>query len=89
MNVLRQTGAFVLAAAIKALHPEVRLGEGEAADDGFYYDTDREDGQLTIDQLPAIDAKMKEIINTRRLKDQHEARPMRKRPSPMSRTRCS
>ncbi|KRN24843.1 threonine--tRNA ligase [Lacticaseibacillus camelliae] len=62
LNVLRQTGAFVLAAAIKALHPEVRLGEGEAADDGFYYDTDREDGQLTIDQLPAIDAKMKEII---------------------------
>ncbi|WP_203628090.1 threonine--tRNA ligase [Lacticaseibacillus mingshuiensis] len=62
LNVLRQTAAFVLAAAIKDLHPEVRLGEGQADEDGFFYDTDRDDGQLTIDQLPAIEAKMAAIV---------------------------
>ncbi|WP_262314841.1 threonine--tRNA ligase [Lacticaseibacillus parakribbianus] len=62
LAVLRQTGAFVLAAAIKALHPETRLGKGAAQEDGFFYDTDRDDRQLTIDELPAIADKMAEIV---------------------------
>ncbi|WP_125702918.1 threonine--tRNA ligase [Lacticaseibacillus daqingensis] len=61
LTVLRQTGAFVMAAAIKALHGDVRLGAGEATDDGFFYDTDRDGGQLTVDQLPAIADKMAAI----------------------------
>ncbi|WP_203632491.1 threonine--tRNA ligase [Lacticaseibacillus suibinensis] len=62
LNVLRQTGAFALAAAIKALHPEVKLGQGEATDDGFFYDTDRQEGQLTVDQLPAISDKINALV---------------------------
>lgn len=61
LTVLRQTGAFLLAAAIHALHPDVQLGGGAATDDGFYYDTDRQGSQLTVDQLPALKAKMAEL----------------------------
>ncbi|WP_390406863.1 threonine--tRNA ligase [Lacticaseibacillus jixiensis] len=62
LTVLRQTATFVLAAAIKDLFPEVRLGQGEAQDDGFFYDTDKDNGQLTVDQLPQIKAKMQDLI---------------------------
>ncbi|WP_179395173.1 threonine--tRNA ligase [Lacticaseibacillus absianus] len=62
LAVLRETGAFIMAAAIKALHPEVRLGQGATQDDGFFYDTDRDDGQLTVDQLPAIADKMAALV---------------------------
>ncbi|KRL43875.1 threonine--tRNA ligase [Lacticaseibacillus manihotivorans] len=62
LEVLRQTATFVLAAAIKDLFPEVRLGQGESQEDGFFYDTDKDNGQLTVDQLPAIKAKMAEIV---------------------------
>ncbi|MFD1484156.1 threonine--tRNA ligase [Lacticaseibacillus baoqingensis] len=62
LAVLRQTATFVLAAAIKELYPDVRLGQGEAQADGFFYDTDKDDGQLTVDQLPEIKAKMAEIV---------------------------
>lgn len=61
LTVLRQTGAFLLAATIHALHPDVQLGGGAATADGFYYDTDRQGSQLTVDQLPALKAKMAEL----------------------------
>lgn len=61
LDVLRQTSAFLLAAAVKSLHGEVQLGVGAATDDGFYYDTDRDGGQLTIDQLPALKDEMAKL----------------------------
>ena len=62
LTVLRQTAAFVLAAALKALYPDIHFGKGQAIEDGFYYDTDRADGQVSVDDLPTVQKKMEEII---------------------------
>ena len=35
---LRHSAAHILASAVKALYPEVKLAIGPAIEDGFYYD---------------------------------------------------
>ncbi|WDF83540.1 threonine--tRNA ligase [Lacticaseibacillus pabuli] len=62
LAVLRHTAAFVLADALNQLFPGLRFGEGTATEDGFFYDTDKDDGQVAVTDLPAIKSKMQEII---------------------------
>ncbi len=62
LKVLRHTAAFVLADALSQLFPGLRFGQGAATDDGFFYDTDKDDGQVAVTDLPAIKAKMAEIV---------------------------
>lgn len=50
-----------MAQAVKELYPEAKLGIGPAIENGFYYDFDLPQ-QLTPEDLPKIEAKMKEII---------------------------
>ena len=35
---------------------------GVTTEDGFYYDTDRADGQVSVDDLPTVQKKMEAII---------------------------
>lgn len=63
LQVLRNTAAFVLGAAIKKLHADVHFGEHQANDDGFYLDTDRAAGQIAISELPDIKKAMQKIIS--------------------------
>ena len=63
IQVLRNTAAFVLGAAIKKLHADVHFGEHQANDDGFYLDTDRAAGQIAISELPEIKKAMQKIIS--------------------------
>ena len=58
----RHSLAHILAKAIMSLYPKTKLTIGPAIDDGFYYDIDL-DENLTPDHFPAIEKKMKEIIN--------------------------
>ncbi|MYV05207.1 threonine--tRNA ligase [Furfurilactobacillus milii] len=62
LTVLRHTASQVLANALHQLYPEMHFGQGEASDDGFSFDTDNADHQVSSDDLPAIEAKMKEIV---------------------------
>ncbi|WP_127850136.1 threonine--tRNA ligase [Lacticaseibacillus hulanensis] len=62
LEVLRHTAAFVLADALFQLFPGLRFGQGASTDDGFFYDTDKDDGQVAVTDLPAIKDKMKAII---------------------------
>jgi len=58
------SSAHLMAEALEALYPGVRLGIGPPIDAGFYYDVDlsaTDKGSLTADDLPAIEAKMKEL----------------------------
>ncbi|WP_125570626.1 threonine--tRNA ligase [Lacticaseibacillus songhuajiangensis] len=64
LKVLRHTAAFVLADALSQLFPGIRFGQGAATDDGFFYDTDKDDGQVAVTDLEAIKAKMQEIIKS-------------------------
>jgi hypothetical protein len=53
----------VLAEAVQALWPDTQITFGPATDDGFYYDfAPGERGPFTDEDLPAIEAKMREII---------------------------
>jgi threonyl-tRNA synthetase len=61
LEVLRHSTSHVMAQAVIELFPGVKLGIGPAIEDGFYYDFDLPE-KLTPEDLPKIEAKMKEII---------------------------
>ena len=57
LAVLRNTGAFLLAAAVHKSFPSYHLGEGKAQEDGFFYDTDNPadgENQIAVTDLPAL-----------------------------------
>lgn len=62
LEILRHSAAHLLAQAIKRLHPDTHFGVGPAIDNGFYYDTDRPAGQVSVDEFPEIEAEMKKIV---------------------------
>lgn len=62
IEVARHSLAHMLAAAVKGVYPDVKFGMGPAIVDGFYYDFDLGENKLSPDDLPKIEAKMKEII---------------------------
>ena len=55
------SSAHIMAEALEALYPKVKLGIGPAIDNGFYYDVDLGDRVLSSDELPKIEQKMKEL----------------------------
>ena len=61
LEPLRHSTAHVLAHAVRELFPGVKLGIGPAIESGFYYDFDLPT-QITPEDLPKIEEKMREII---------------------------
>lgn len=61
LDVLRHSAAHILAAAVKELYPSCKLGMGPSIEDGFYYDFDNI--QITNEDLPKIESKMRELIS--------------------------
>ena len=61
LGPMRHSAAHVLAEAVLDLFPGTKLGIGPVIDDGFYYDFDLP-RPLTPDDLPAIEARMRESI---------------------------
>ncbi|ARW20047.1 Threonine--tRNA ligase [Pediococcus pentosaceus] len=59
------SAALVLTSAIESIYPGVHFGEIGNGEHGFYVDTDKVDQQISIDQLPAIEDKMKDIIKSK------------------------
>ncbi|MEE2954115.1 MAG: threonine--tRNA ligase [Bacteroidota bacterium] len=55
------SSAHIMAEALEALYPGIKLGIGPAIDNGFYYDVDLGDHILSLDELPGIEKKMKEL----------------------------
>ena len=64
LELARHDFAHVLAEAVQALWPGTQITFGPATDDGFYYDVKAPDTRepFSIDDLPAIEEKMREII---------------------------
>jgi len=64
LELVRHDYAHVLAEAVQALFPGTQITFGPATDDGFYYDfaPPADHGPFTEDDLPRIEAKMREII---------------------------
>jgi threonyl-tRNA synthetase len=61
LELARHDFAHVLAEAVQALFPGTQITFGPSTDDGFYYDFAPQ-RPFTEDDLPAIEAKMREII---------------------------
>lgn len=55
------SSAHLLAEALEEVYPGVKLGIGPPVSNGFYYDIDLGDKQLREEDLPALEAKMKEL----------------------------
>ncbi|MDR2857295.1 MAG: threonine--tRNA ligase, partial [Novosphingobium sp.] len=62
LELARHDYAHVLAEAVQALHPGTQITFGPSTDDGFYYDFAPKERPFTDEDLPAIEAKMREII---------------------------
>jgi threonyl-tRNA synthetase len=62
LDTMRHSTAHVLAKAVQRLYPGSALGVGPTIEDGFYYDIDVAGKQLSIDDLPAIEAEMRRIV---------------------------
>jgi threonyl-tRNA synthetase len=62
LHVLRHSTAHVMAQAVCDLYPGTKYAVGPAIDAGFYYDFELPK-PLSTDDLPAIDARMRELID--------------------------
>jgi len=61
LELIRHDVAHVLAMAVQELFPGTQVTIGPAIEDGFYYDFAR-DTPFTPEDLPKIEAKMREIV---------------------------
>ncbi len=78
LAVLRHSAAHVLAAAVRQLFPDARIGFGPPIQDGFYYDFEVA-RPFTPDDLRAIEERMRDVVGadypfTREEVDRAEAR---------------
>lgn len=55
------SSAHLLAEALEAVYPGIKLGIGPPIDNGFYYDIDFGDHAISADDFPKIEAKMLEL----------------------------
>jgi threonyl-tRNA synthetase len=60
LDVLRHSGAHVLATAVRRLRPDAKIGFGPAIEDGFYYDFEVEK-PFTPEDLAAFEAEMRKV----------------------------
>lgn len=58
------SSAHLMAEALEALYPGVKLGIGPSIDSGFYYDIDLGDRVLKEEELKKIEDKMRELAKT-------------------------
>jgi threonyl-tRNA synthetase len=65
LPLIRHDAAHVMAEAVQALYPGTQVTIGPVIENGFYYDFARNQ-PFTPDDLPAIEAKMREIIQQNR-----------------------
>ncbi|KKL19039.1 hypothetical protein LCGC14_2469480, partial [marine sediment metagenome] len=64
LELIRHDLAHIMARAVQEIWPDVKVTIGPVIDKGWYYDFDRAE-PFTPEDLGAIEAKMREIINLR------------------------
>src|SRR5215208_5245108 len=61
LDVLRHSGAHILATAVRRLRPDAKIGFGPAIEDGFYYDFEV-DKPFTPDDLATFEKEMASVV---------------------------
>ena len=64
LELIRHDCAHIMARAVQEIWPDVKVTIGPVRDQGWFYDFDREE-PFTPEDLGAIEARMKQIINAR------------------------
>ena len=62
LDTIRHDASHVMAEAVQELFPGTQVTIGPSIEDGFYYDFAR-DEPFSLDDLPRIEAKMREIVD--------------------------
>jgi len=57
----KHSSAHLMAEALEAVYPGIKFGTGPATDNGFYYDVDPGEHQISSDDFPKIEKKMLEL----------------------------
>ena len=65
LELIRHDAAHVMAEAVQELYPGTQVTIGPVIENGFYYDFFRNE-PFTTDDLPKIEAKMREIVQRNR-----------------------
>jgi threonyl-tRNA synthetase len=71
LRIVRHSAAHLMAAAVLTLFPEAKFAIGPAIEDGFYYDMELP-RPLVPEDLPVIEAKMREMAGKRLSYDRRE-----------------
>ncbi len=66
------SSAHLLAEALEALYPGVKLGIGPSIENGFYYDVDFGDKEFSADELEKIEKKMLELARQKNAYNRQE-----------------
>ncbi|MFK7899754.1 MAG: threonine--tRNA ligase, partial [Cyclobacteriaceae bacterium] len=66
------SSAHLLAEALEALYPGIKLGIGPAIDTGFYYDIDFGDYNFSSEEFTKVEAKMSELAKQKNTFDRSE-----------------
>ena len=61
LEMMRHSAAHIMAEAVLSMFPDAKFGIGPSIENGFYYDFELP-RSLTPEDLPAIEARMHEII---------------------------
>ena len=61
LETMRHSAAHIMAEAVQSIFPDTKFGIGPAIENGFYYDFALP-RSLSPDDLPIIEAKMKEVL---------------------------
>ncbi|MFR0609058.1 threonine--tRNA ligase [Limosilactobacillus mucosae] len=64
LDALRQLSALMLKAALQKEFTGIRLGADVAEEDGFYVDSDKDEQQVSADELPQLEAAIKAIAKS-------------------------
>ncbi len=62
LDVLRHSGAHILATAVRRLRPDAKIGFGPSIDDGFYYDFEVEE-PFTPEDLEKFESEMRKVVS--------------------------
>lgn len=62
LYAMRHSAAHILAAAIKRIWPDVKLGVGPVVENGFYYDVDIDGHKISDENFKKIEKEMRKII---------------------------
>ncbi|HVF41203.1 MAG TPA: threonine--tRNA ligase [Gemmatimonadaceae bacterium] len=64
LDVLRHSGAHILATAVRRLRPDAKIGFGPSIEDGFYYDFEVNE-PFTPEDLEQFESEMRKVIAER------------------------